>query len=119
MFGPVMCQSFGQTEFHLVTTWLSPQVVADAAAGNHPERLASCGQATYSVRVELMDDDGNILPTGEVGEIVGRGSLVGAGVPRIARRRCRDMGARLAPHPAMSAGATSTASTISSTARRT
>ncbi|WP_428027894.1 class I adenylate-forming enzyme family protein [Altererythrobacter sp.] len=79
VFGPVMCQSYGQTEFHLVTTWLSPEVVAAAAAGDHPERLASCGQATYSVRVELMDDDGNIVPTGEVGEIVGRGSLVGAG----------------------------------------
>jgi fatty-acyl-CoA synthase len=83
IFGPVMCQSYGQTEFHLVTTWLSPQIVADAAFGNHPERLASCGQATYSVRVELMDDDGNILPTGEVGEIVGRGALVGAGYHKL------------------------------------
>ena len=79
MFGPCMCQSYGQTEFHLVATWLSPQVVAAAAAGNHPERLASCGQQTYSVRVELMDEDGNILPTGEVGEIVGRGGICGGG----------------------------------------
>jgi len=79
VFGPCMCQSFGQTEFHLVTTWLSPKVAAAAAAGDHPERLASCGQQTYSCRVELMDDDGNILPTGEVGEIVGRGGLVGGG----------------------------------------
>jgi acyl-CoA synthetase (AMP-forming)/AMP-acid ligase II len=79
LFGPVMCQSFGQTEFHLVATWLSPSVVAAAAAGEHPERLASCGQATYSCRVELMDDDGRILPTGEVGEIVGRGGIVGGG----------------------------------------
>ena len=74
-----MCQSYGQTEFHLVATWLSPEIVAAAAAGDHPERLTSCGQATYSVRVELMDDDGNILPTGEVGEIVGRGGIVGGG----------------------------------------
>jgi acyl-CoA synthetase (AMP-forming)/AMP-acid ligase II len=79
VFGPCMCQSYGQTEFHLVATWLSPRVVAAAAAGDHPERLASCGQQTYSCRVELMDDDGNILPTGEVGEIVGRGGIVGAG----------------------------------------
>lgn len=79
VFGPCMCQSYGQTEFHLVATWLSPQVVAAAAAGSHPERLASCGQATYSCRVELMDDDGAILPTGEVGEIVGRGGIVGGG----------------------------------------
>ena len=78
-FGPVMCQSYGQTEFHLVATWLSPAVVAAAANGDHPERLASCGEATYSVRVELMDDDGNLLPAGEVGEIVGRGGIVGGG----------------------------------------
>ena len=79
IFGPCMCQSYGQTEFHLVATWLSPEVVAAAARGEHPERLTSCGEATYSVRVELMDDDGNILPTGEVGEIVGRGAIVGGG----------------------------------------
>ena len=79
VFGPCLCQSYGQTEFHLVTTWLSPQVVAAAAAGDRPERLASCGQATYSSRVEIMDDDGRLLPVGEVGEIVGRGGLVGGG----------------------------------------
>lgn len=79
VFGPCMCQSYGQTEFHLVATWLSPQDVAAAAAGHHPERLASCGCQTYSVRVELMDDDGNILPTGEAGEIVGRGGICGGG----------------------------------------
>ncbi|HEY6869305.1 MAG TPA: AMP-binding protein, partial [Novosphingobium sp.] len=79
VFGPCMCQSYGQTEFHLVATWLSPQVVGAAAAGDHPERLASCGQQTYSCRVELMDDDGNLLPAGEVGEIVGRGGICGGG----------------------------------------
>ena len=79
VFGPCLCQSYGQTEFHLVATWLAPEIVAAAAAGDHPERLASCGRQTYSVRVELMDDEGNILPAGEIGEIVGRGDLVGGG----------------------------------------
>ena len=63
----------------MIATWLPPDVVASAAAGNHPERLASCGRASYSVRIEIMDDDGNILPDGEVGEIVARGGLVGGG----------------------------------------
>jgi fatty-acyl-CoA synthase len=76
VFGPCLCQSYGQTEFHLIATWLPPEVVAAAAAGDHPERLASCGRATPSVRVELMDDDGALLPVGEVGEIVGRGGIV-------------------------------------------
>jgi len=79
IFGPCMCQSYGQTECHMIATWLPPHEVAAAARGEHPERLASCGRASYSVRVELMDDDGNILPTGEVGEIVARGGIVGGG----------------------------------------
>jgi len=79
IFGECMCQSYGQTECHMIATWLPPHEVAAAARGNHPERLASCGKASYSVRVELMDDAGNILPTGEVGEIVARGGIVGGG----------------------------------------
>jgi acyl-CoA synthetase (AMP-forming)/AMP-acid ligase II len=74
-----MCQSYGQTECHMIATWLPPDVVADAARGNHPERLLSCGQPSYSVRVEIMDDDGRLLGPGEVGEIVARGGLVGDG----------------------------------------
>lgn len=79
IFGPCMCQSYGQTECHMIATWLPPEIVAAAARGEHPERLASCGRASYSVRVELMDDDGNILPPGAVGEIVARGGIVGGG----------------------------------------
>ncbi|MBT2187017.1 class I adenylate-forming enzyme family protein [Sphingobium nicotianae] len=79
IFGECMCQSYGQTECHMIATWLPPHEVAAAARGEHPERLASCGKASYSVRIELMDDDGNILPTGEVGEIVARGGIVGGG----------------------------------------
>jgi acyl-CoA synthetase (AMP-forming)/AMP-acid ligase II len=79
IFGPCMCQSYGQTECHMIATWLPPHEVAAAARGEHPERLASCGRPSYSVRVEMMDDAGNILPTGEVGEIVARGGIVGGG----------------------------------------
>jgi acyl-CoA synthetase (AMP-forming)/AMP-acid ligase II len=79
VFGPCMCQSYGQTECHLVATWLSPEVVAAAAAGRHPERLGSCGEATLSVRVEIIDAAGNLLPPGAVGEIVARGGIVGGG----------------------------------------
>jgi acyl-CoA synthetase (AMP-forming)/AMP-acid ligase II len=79
VFGPCMCQSYGQTECHMIATWLPPDVVAAAAGGEHPERLASCGRASYCVRVEIMDDDGRLVPDGEVGEIVARGGIVGGG----------------------------------------
>jgi fatty-acyl-CoA synthase len=75
-FGPCMCQSYGQVECPMIVTWLPPEVLAAAAAGDHPERLASCGKPTRSVRVAVMDDAGNLLPTGEAGEVVVRGVLV-------------------------------------------
>jgi acyl-CoA synthetase (AMP-forming)/AMP-acid ligase II len=76
IFGPCLCQSYGQVECPMIVTWLPPEDVAAAAAGDRPERLASCGKPTRSVKVALMDDDGRILPTGEAGEIVVRGALV-------------------------------------------
>ena len=76
VFGPCLCQAYGQVEAPMIVTWLSPEVVAAAASGHHPERLASCGRATRSVQIGIMDDDGNLLPDGERGEIVVRGNLV-------------------------------------------
>ena len=75
-FGPCMCQSYGQVECPMIVTWLPPEDVAAAARGDRPERLASCGKPTRSVQVGIMDDDGNLLPVGEAGEIVVRGVLV-------------------------------------------
>jgi fatty-acyl-CoA synthase len=79
VFGPCMCQSYGQTEAPMLLTFLDAQTVAAAAAGVHPERLRSCGRATASVRVAIMDDSGHILPPRQPGEIVARGTLVTAG----------------------------------------
>jgi fatty-acyl-CoA synthase len=79
IFGPCMCQSYGQTEAPLLLTWLDQKTLAAAAAGDHPERLKSCGRPTSAVRLAIMDDQGRILPHGETGEIVARGSLVTAG----------------------------------------
>ncbi|MFZ0633926.1 MAG: AMP-binding protein [Candidatus Acidiferrales bacterium] len=79
VFGPCMCQCYGQTEAPMLLTWLDAQTVAAAAAGDHPERLRSCGRATSAVRVAVMDDDGRILPPHTAGEIVARGNLVTRG----------------------------------------
>ena len=76
VFGPVMAQTFGQAEAPMLCTFLSPaehQVVGDPEKEG---RLASCGRPTLLTAVEIMDDDGKILPRGERGEIVVRGNLV-------------------------------------------
>jgi fatty-acyl-CoA synthase len=79
VFGPVICQCFGQAEAPMLISWLGPKVVAAAAAGDHPERLKSAGKVTSATQVGILDDDGNILPLGERGEICCRGPLVTPG----------------------------------------
>jgi fatty-acyl-CoA synthase len=79
VFGPCVCQCYGQTEAPMLLTWLDPATVAAAAAGDHPERLRCCGKATTAVRLAIMDDAGQLLAPNETGEIVARGALVTQG----------------------------------------
>ena len=79
LFGPCVCQCYGQTEAPMLLTWLDRETVAAAAAGDHPQRLRSCGKATYAVRLAIMDDEGTLLPPDQPGEIVARGALVTPG----------------------------------------
>jgi fatty-acyl-CoA synthase len=79
VFGPVICQCYGQAEVPMLISMLPPEVVAAAARGDHPERLKSCGKATSCTQVAILDDDGNAMPLGERGEICCRGPLVTPG----------------------------------------
>lgn len=70
VFGPVMCQLYAQMEVLLAITHMSPK---DHEVLGHPvkeKRLASCGRPCDLTRLEIMDDQGRILPLGERGEIV-------------------------------------------------
>jgi acyl-CoA synthetase (AMP-forming)/AMP-acid ligase II len=74
-FGAVMVQFWGQTEAPCFCTCLT---VEDhlAPADMLPARLKSCGRPTLLTSVEVMDDEGRILPVGERGELVVRSNLV-------------------------------------------
>lgn len=74
-FGPCMCQSYGQVECPMIVAWFPPEDVARFAY-SAPEKLASCGKVTRSVKVALLDDDGKPVAPGEAGEICARGVLV-------------------------------------------
>jgi acyl-CoA synthetase (AMP-forming)/AMP-acid ligase II len=72
-------QSYGQSEVPGVITCLSRK---DHFVHNDPDldkHLASAGRPSGACEVALMDDAGNIVPTGERGEIVARGDLVSPG----------------------------------------
>jgi acyl-CoA synthetase (AMP-forming)/AMP-acid ligase II len=94
VFGPCLCQCYGQTEAPMLMTWLDQRSIASAAAGDHPERLRSCGRPTAAVRLAIMDDEGRILPPHQPGEIVARGSLVTRGYYKLpdATREIRTFG---------------------------
>lgn len=80
VFGPVMTQLYGQTEAPMLCTFMAPELIAEAAADeSNRHRLTSCGQPSLVTRVEIMDDDGNLLGPDERGEIVVRGELVFGG----------------------------------------
>ena len=75
IFGPVICQSFGQTESGFPLTFMSRAAVT--AALHDPtlaRRLTSVGRATSNVSaIEIMDDDGRLLGPDQIGEIVVQG----------------------------------------------
>lgn len=74
VLGPVMNASFGQTEAPMCVTAMPPHEHLNAEGElAHP---GSCGRPNLFSIVEIMDDEGNILPPGERGEIVVRGPLV-------------------------------------------
>ena len=80
VFGPCLCQSYGQSEAPGFLTWMPPAKFAAAAADPAlAHRLQSCGQPTIGTRLAIMDDNGNLLPAGQPGEIVVRSNLATIG----------------------------------------
>lgn len=69
VFGCPLVESYGMTE-------ASHQMASNPLAG--PRKPGSVGQAA-GPEVAIMDDDGKILPQGEIGEVVIRGPNVTAG----------------------------------------
>ncbi len=77
VFGACMCQCYGQVEVPMLVTYLSPAELA--AAARDPtlhHRLKSCGKPCALTLMAIMDEDGQLLPRGERGEVVVRGDLV-------------------------------------------
>ncbi|WP_342536580.1 AMP-binding protein [Sporosarcina sp. FSL K6-3508] len=66
--GPIFAQTFGQVEAPMCITMMPKRELG--------EHLESCGRTGPFVDVKIVDDQGDQLPAGEVGEIVCKGSLV-------------------------------------------
>ncbi|WP_036508869.1 AMP-binding protein [Nocardia aobensis] len=75
-FGPVMAQFYGQTELPMLCAFLSPEEHVEALRDPRLiQRLRSCGRPSVVADIAIMDDTGQIMPSGASGEIVVRSSL--------------------------------------------
>lgn len=75
-FGPVMAEAYGQTEAPAGISAMPPDEHFENGELVSDEQLSSVGRPNPLTRVEIMDEDGRILPQGEAGEICVRGDLV-------------------------------------------
>ncbi|MFC1918690.1 long-chain-fatty-acid--CoA ligase [Chloroflexota bacterium] len=75
--------AFGQTETASTITTLSPEdhdiTGTDEEKEKKLTRLSSIGKPMSDVEMRIIDEEGNELPSGEVGEIVARGPRVMSG----------------------------------------
>ena len=78
-FGAKLSQLYGQGESPMTITAMGPALHADRAHPRFLERLGSVGIAQSVVDVRVADEHDNMLPDGEVGEVLVRGDSVMAG----------------------------------------
>lgn len=76
LWGPIMAGGYGQTEAPASISNLPPDHHMVNGKLAPDERLSSVGRPNPLIRVEMMNDDNQILPRGETGEICVRGDLV-------------------------------------------
>lgn len=72
LFGPVMVQGYGQWESPIAVSLLTRQDHVDGLKGNS-SILSSGGRATMFSDIEILDDEGNVLEAGSLGEIATSG----------------------------------------------
>jgi fatty-acyl-CoA synthase len=70
-FGPVLHQIYGASENGLVT-----ELTAQEHDLHRPDSLSSCGRPVPGAEVELRDDDGKLVPVGQLGELYVRSRTV-------------------------------------------
>jgi long-chain acyl-CoA synthetase len=92
-FGPKFYQLYGQGEAPMTITGLTKRLHGDTLNPKYEERLASAGIARVGCAYRIVDERGNELPVGDVGEIISKSDCVMKGYwnnPEANARALRD-----------------------------
>lgn len=76
VFGPRIAQVYGQGESPMTISAMRAERIAAAVATNDELALASVGFPQTTVEIEILDDEGHVLPPGEMGEVTVRSPTV-------------------------------------------
>ncbi|MEJ2408867.1 MAG: AMP-binding protein, partial [Novosphingobium sp.] len=78
-FGPKLVGGYGQGEAPCAITVLSKRLHANVDDPHYEKHLSSVGIAFTGTEFRIVDEDGNDLPNGEIGEIIVRSDVCMAG----------------------------------------
>jgi len=73
------CQAYGLTETAPLLTLLPPEQHVAEGPPEQTQRLLSCGRAVMGVRVRVVNEQGQDVQPGEVGEIIAKGPNIMCG----------------------------------------
>jgi long-chain acyl-CoA synthetase len=79
VFGPRLTQIYGQGETPMTITALSKAQHGNTSHVRWRDHMQSVGFPRTDVEVRVVDQNGDVLPVGEIGEVVVRGDVVMAG----------------------------------------
>ncbi|MCQ4209021.1 acyl-CoA synthetase [Streptomyces longispororuber] len=71
-FGPILVQGYGQVETTSGITMLTREDIL-AGTTTDPDLLLSCGRPVYDTEIRIVDEAGEAVPAGTVGEVIARG----------------------------------------------
>ncbi len=75
-FGPILVQTYGQTEAGSMAVCMTKQHHIDALEAGELGIFGSSGRPINTVDVRIVDEDGRDVPVGEMGEAIFRGDTI-------------------------------------------
>ncbi len=75
-YGPIFAQFYGQTESPMILTALPKEEHVIGDVQRERQVLSSCGRATMTTQIRLIDEAGQDVAPGEVGEIFARSTFM-------------------------------------------